>query len=264
MLMLGLLLPTPGFCQGSLTPPGAPAPTMKSLDQVEPRIPLAGGTNAIFISDPGSYYLTGNLTIPGDSFDAIDIDANNVTLDLRGFTIMSTKKIASNNTGVSANFIGVTNVTIRNGNIVGFVYGVLSRADQTTIENMTISDSRMRAINVLGNGSNSFSTVIRNNVIYNTTESQNGNPNNPATGILLQAGANGVIEGNVITGVFGSGGQTSIGIDVEGATYAQVVNNRIANSVNGIQFLGPGSYRDNITSLVTNAYTGGTNLGNNQ
>jgi len=29
------------FAQGPLTPPGTPAPTMKSLDQIEPRTPIA-------------------------------------------------------------------------------------------------------------------------------------------------------------------------------------------------------------------------------
>src|SRR6478736_7070443 len=35
-----LLLPLSAFPQGSLTPPGAPAPTMKRLDEVEPRTNL--------------------------------------------------------------------------------------------------------------------------------------------------------------------------------------------------------------------------------
>src|SRR5882757_10456894 len=53
------------FAQGSLTPPGAPAPTMKSLDQLEPRtdvLKLSGdGANSYIISQPGSYYLTTNV-----------------------------------------------------------------------------------------------------------------------------------------------------------------------------------------------------------
>ncbi|HXF10126.1 MAG TPA: hypothetical protein VN625_05025, partial [Desulfuromonadaceae bacterium] len=29
------------FAQGSLTPPGGPAPDMKTLDQVQPRVPIS-------------------------------------------------------------------------------------------------------------------------------------------------------------------------------------------------------------------------------
>jgi hypothetical protein len=56
--------------QGSLTPPpGAPAPVMKSLDQVEARTPVVAGqpevaingSGTITISQPGSYYLTKNI-----------------------------------------------------------------------------------------------------------------------------------------------------------------------------------------------------------
>ncbi len=65
--------------QGSLTPPGAPMPTMLTLNQVEPRLPLSNGLKPI--RQPGSYYLTGNLT------ETVVIDADDVTLDLMGFEI---------------------------------------------------------------------------------------------------------------------------------------------------------------------------------
>ena len=48
------------FAQGALTPPGAPAPTMKSLAQIEPRTPIS--SVPFTITQPGSYYLTTNLT----------------------------------------------------------------------------------------------------------------------------------------------------------------------------------------------------------
>ncbi len=68
------------LAQGSLTPPGAPAPTMKTLAQVEPRTPIA--TAPVTITQPGSYYLTTNLA------GSVTIAADNVTLDLMGFTII--------------------------------------------------------------------------------------------------------------------------------------------------------------------------------
>jgi hypothetical protein len=111
------LLSVSVFAQGSLTPPGAPAPTMKALDQVEPRKLIAGGTAAVTISQAGSYYLTGNITVAAG--DAITIATNGVTLDLMGFTISSTANPAAGS-GIVINSL-LKNITILNGNILGAV-----------------------------------------------------------------------------------------------------------------------------------------------
>jgi hypothetical protein len=101
--------------QGSLTPPGAPAPTFKTLQEIEPRTPI---TSAPFIiTNSGSYYLTANLTVTNGN--AITIGTNDVTLDLKGFTIRSTAVSAAGR-GVFLGS-GVRNVTIQNGVIVGGV-----------------------------------------------------------------------------------------------------------------------------------------------
>lgn len=83
----------------SLTPPaGAPAPQFKTLAQVEARTPLSSGqpgvaingAGTITISQPGSYYLTGNVSIGTGSAHGISITADNVTLDLNGFVLSCT------------------------------------------------------------------------------------------------------------------------------------------------------------------------------
>ena len=102
--------------QGSLTPPGAPAPTMKTLDQLEPRTPISAAP--FTISQPGSYYLTGNLTIT--SGDAITIATNSVTLDLNGFTISSTAASAAG-CGILLSGSNPRDLTILNGHITGGV-----------------------------------------------------------------------------------------------------------------------------------------------
>lgn len=68
--------------QGTLTPPGPPAPTMISLGQMEPRTPI--GTAGVTITNSGSYYLTANLS---NNAPIITISANDVSLDLRGFSV---------------------------------------------------------------------------------------------------------------------------------------------------------------------------------
>ena len=136
--------------QGPLTPPGAPAPTMKTLDQLEPRSPvqkLAGDSATLFIvSQSGSYYLTADIA--GVPFKAgISIQADNVTLDLCGFAVIGTgltgKGIAVsgshtnvavrngtvrdwNNAGVdlgTANSVGVTDLMVNNNNGIGIFTG---------------------------------------------------------------------------------------------------------------------------------------------
>jgi hypothetical protein len=108
------LIHASAFAQGALTPPGAPAPTMKSLAQVEPRTPISAPAT---ISVPGSYYLTTNLTVTNG--DAIYITASQVTLDLNGFTIASTSPTISG-FGIALGAPGGnTDITILNGHIKG-------------------------------------------------------------------------------------------------------------------------------------------------
>ena len=120
LLFATLALPALAFAQGALTPPGAPAPTMKSLDQIEARTPIGavgGSTATIAITQPGSYVLLGNVTVTGGN--AITISADNVTLDLNGFTLSSTAKPTS---GAGIRTFGTCRgIAIRNGHISGSI-----------------------------------------------------------------------------------------------------------------------------------------------
>lgn len=143
--LVAVVIGNSSFAQGSLTPPGAPAPTMKTLAQIEPRTPIAANTtpgdasDTYVISQPGSYYLTTNI-VGVNSNNAIKITANNVTLDLDGFTVqgVSTSTAFLYNMGIY--IAGTqTNVTVRNGNIVGWGQGIFSGSPASanlTFENL--------------------------------------------------------------------------------------------------------------------------------
>src|SRR5689334_13892270 len=70
------------YSQGTLTPPGPPAPSMKTLSEIEPRIAIS--SLPLTIVTPGSYYLTGNLSATSTG---ITVTARDVTIDLNGFTL---------------------------------------------------------------------------------------------------------------------------------------------------------------------------------
>jgi hypothetical protein len=131
-LMVGLAWPV--FAQGPLTPPGAPAPTQKTLSQIEPRTDIAtlpAGAGTRTISQPGSYYLTANL-----NGETISIQASNVTVDLGGFTLQGSGAFDS---GIIID-PSVRVIRILNGVISGFgQYGVnVGAAAEITIENVSI------------------------------------------------------------------------------------------------------------------------------
>ena len=98
------------LAQGSLTPPGAPAPTMRTLLEIEPRTPIS--SLPFTISTSGGYYLAGNLT----GSNGISIAADNVDLDLMGFSLCGS---TGTNSGINVPASQI-NLTIRNGNIVNW------------------------------------------------------------------------------------------------------------------------------------------------
>jgi hypothetical protein len=148
---------------GPLDPPaGAPTSTFKTLGEVEPRRPiqsLPGNTIAQYvITEPGSYYLTGNITgVVGKS--GILISASNVTIDLAGFTMTGVDNTTTS--GIRApeaqRSIRVMNGTVENWPIFGVGLSEVANAEVSNVVVRNCSggvwvgtDSRIHACRVTG------------------------------------------------------------------------------------------------------------------
>ena len=100
----------------------------------------ANGGFPYVISEPGSYKLTGNLTVPDELTSAIEVSADDVTLDLNGFSIIGVVQCTeadgviscdaepesgTGGSGVTSPF-AARNIVVRNGAIRGMgAYGIL-------------------------------------------------------------------------------------------------------------------------------------------
>ena len=111
VLLAGVSISAQG--QGSLMPPEPPGPTMKTLQQVEPRVPVDALPYAI--DEAGSYYLATNLAASAGG-TGITIRASHVTLDLAGFALAGAPGTGD---GVLVEG-GRTNIWVGNGTITAW------------------------------------------------------------------------------------------------------------------------------------------------
>ncbi len=134
--------------QGSLTPPGPPAPSMNSLSQLAPRIPLesvAQPGGGYSITTPGSYFASGML-MPGAGGVVIMVSASDVVIDLNGFGVTTSK---GPTTAVYANLSTPgTNLKIMNGSISGPSVTVVG--GNGDLGNLEISDLRVASTDGVG------------------------------------------------------------------------------------------------------------------
>lgn len=141
--LVGAFVASFALAQGSLTPPGAPAPLGRTLTQLEPRIDVAtltgDATAAFVITTAGSYYLSANINVPS-ARSGLAIAGPNVTVDLNGFSIIGA---AGSLRGVEIRD-GAFTVSVTGGNIVT-MGGAGVGAPGSNFNNVHLRDLGIRA-----------------------------------------------------------------------------------------------------------------------
>ena len=265
---------------GPIDPPVGPvAPTGRTLDEVynkvpgangtgDGRIPLAGGTNNLFISAPGSYILTGNIDT---ATTCITIIASKVTLDLNGYHLTNS---ATTGTAVITLSGSLSGITIRNGSLSGGVSGIfgISTLSSILLEDLRISRAKQSGIALTDGGNRGF--ILRRCQIVET-----GLLTVPADGALAVTAINLAgdahrLEDCTVARIFNSGtGGTIRGIVIagSGATSGTLVDrcfltHDVGVNGTGLQMTPGGTYRNNIAQIFTTPYSvlnntdGGGNL----
>jgi hypothetical protein len=163
------------------------------------------------ISAPGFYYLSGNLTYTGTS-EAITVNADDVTLDLMGFSLNSNSRHA----GMGITITEQKNVEIRNGTVRGFNFALAeanSNGANHRVINVRVIDNNYGVV-LAGQGHLIKGCMASNNIIEG----------------LTLGGSNSAIIGNVVHTCGGDG--------IRGS--GTVSGNVVSNCGNGIYFNGAG------------------------
>ena len=148
--------------QGPLNPATPPMPSMKTLQQVEPRTPIEALPYDIV--QPGSYYVTGPLF---STNHGIRIFSGDVTVDLMGHTITGVNNANFHGIHAVANDVtSLRNIVIRNGGVAEFGNGVyLQNVAGGSVRDMTVSQNAGVGISIQRTAFISRSVIVENNAV---------------------------------------------------------------------------------------------------
>jgi hypothetical protein len=180
------------------------------------------------IESSGCYELRHDLELKDPSAIAILIRSNNVRLDLAGHRILGPS--SSNGQGVGIAARGIHDVTVENGIITGFLYGIRvemwkSRmTNRFTLKNVSLVNNGFRAAAIEGN----------NTVVEDVTVERTGGtlffPNASAIGLDL-AGADCRIRRNQILETYPVGEGEGVGISLSKDVQGCVVEENVLRNI---------------------------------
>jgi hypothetical protein len=191
------------------------------------------------ITASGTYTLTKNLTLSGTNQTAITVNASNVLIDLKGFTL-GTNDTTFSNSGITVSAASAF-VTIQNGSLNNFGAGVSLFGPEETVQNLSIVTGGPFAVNVYNSCT---STMIQNCFIAGSGQN---------IGIQLSGCADVVVKNNHI--VNENQGATSQGNNMFIANY-------FGSCALGINMSSTDKYQLNVTNTCTTGFSGGIAVGN--
>ena len=218
VVLVGLVALSLVAIAGDLEPDTSPAPTMKTLDEVEPRIPIPGSSTpegTFDIDTAGSYYLTGDRIC---SENGIAVNVDNVTIDLRGYSLIG----PGSGTNYGVYMFARSNVEVLNGTVRNFGASGVSEADWYDKRG---KDHRIINIRAISNGTHGIELNGNGHLVKDCTVEGNGNSGIAAAGNGCTVIGN-TAYNNQGNGISAAGGCTLIG------------NTAYRNQVHGIVVVG--------------------------
>ncbi len=197
---IALAVPITGRAQifdTMLNPPVPPGDdVMKTLDVIEPRIPI--GTNTTLgvnssttyeITKPGSYYLTENLM--GESPETgLVVYVSDVTVDLNGFSLIGSTNASPNNAPGIYVETNANSVVIQDGSVVLWQNGIIGRGINLTVRNVHCRDNGFDGLRA-----GDLTQVYDSSFIFNLGEGVELGRNSRVEGVLSSTNSYGIVVG---------------------------------------------------------------------
>src|SRR5262245_49883644 len=180
----------------------------------------------ITLSQPGNYRLTGNLNVPRN-VTAIEVTADNVSIDLGNFIIRGPVSCTGNgeslscspsSSGVGIHSLDVSGTVVRNGEVRGMGIGLVLGTSGTTAEGANRAENVRVRFNFAG-GMIMLSGIVTGCIIED----------NDGDGLFIDSG---IVRDNVVMG------NSFAGIAVGGFGGVVLNNTASRNGAHGFSFAG--------------------------